>query len=75
MEPKGTLTPVKKLMRRSTFRTRVDIVYNESGPGHTLLVNHLPLMDLQRNSIESPFTYMYVINTTYYYQLYIVSHN
>jgi hypothetical protein len=24
-------------------------------------------MNLQRDSIESPFTYMYVINTTYYY--------
>ena len=27
-----------KIMRRSTFRTRVDTVCIESGPGHTLLV-------------------------------------
>ncbi len=33
----------------------------------------VPLMNLQRDSTESPFTYMYVINTTYYLLLLLFS--
>ena len=37
----GPLTFKKKIMRRSTFRTRVVTVFNKSRPCHKLLVNHL----------------------------------
>ena len=42
-------------------------IHTERGESSKLRRGFVPLMNLQRDSIESPFTYMYVINTTYYY--------
>jgi hypothetical protein len=42
-------------------------IHTERGESSKLRRDFVPLMNLQRDSIESPFTYMYVINTTYYY--------
>ena len=42
-------------------------IHTENGESSKLRRGFVPLMNLQRDSIESPFTYMYVINTTYYY--------
>ncbi len=42
-------------------------IHTERGESSKLRCGFVPLMNLQRDSIESPFTYMYVINTTYYY--------
>ena len=41
-------------------------IHTERGESSKLRCGFVPLMNLQRDSIESPFTYMYVINTTYY---------
>ena len=41
-------------------------IHTERGESSKLRRGFVPLMNLQRDSIESPFTYMYVINTTYY---------
>ena len=40
-------------------------IHTERGESSKLRRGFVPLMNLQRDSIESPFTYMYVINTTY----------
>jgi hypothetical protein len=40
--------------------------YTKRGESSKLRRGFVPLMNLQRDSTESPFTYMYVINTTYY---------
>jgi len=40
-------------------------IHTEKGESSKLRRGFVPLMNLQRDSIESPFTYMYVINTTY----------
>ena len=42
-------------------------IHTERGESSKLRRGFVPLMNLQRDSMESPFTYMYVINTTYYY--------
>jgi hypothetical protein len=45
-------------------------IHTERGESSKLRCGFVSLMNLQRDSIESPFTYMYVINTTYYYHYY-----
>ena len=42
-------------------------IHTERGESSKLRRGFVPLMNLQRDSIESPFTYMYVINTTYHF--------
>jgi len=44
-------------------------IHRERGESSKLRCGFVPSMNLQRDSTESPFTYMYVINTTYYYYL------